>query len=84
MTAKLKRNKKLEKEIYEALKEQKLDSLCSKKGHPNAEYQDVISSASGALYYCPDCDTSFYKPLNQEQQEVWNKAITTKYDFTNL
>ncbi|MBS3087585.1 hypothetical protein J4226_03230 [Candidatus Pacearchaeota archaeon] len=79
----LKRDKALEDKLISLLleleKDAKAESECSSKGHPNAKFQDIISSASGALYYCPNCDKLIHKQLTEEQQKIWHDVVNTVY-----
>jgi len=76
---KLKRNKVLESLVRDFCKEEEKESECSLSGHPNAKFQDIISSASGALYYCPNCDKLIHKQLTEEQQKIWHDVVNTVY-----
>lgn len=75
-----KRNKELEKRLSEVFSKKQPESECSLNGHPNAEYQGM-SSASGAMYLCPDCNHYiFKKSLTPEQQKNWHNMMNRVLD----
>lgn len=79
----LKKDKDLEEKLIPLLSELETESEkqseCSLAGHPNAECHG-ISSASGAMYYCPDCNHYlFNRALTEQQQKDWNDAMSVVY-----